>query len=278
MTLVSMFRLVVIGIALVCSSDAFASVTATHLAGPVTFGSPDQPWGKRRPVTDADRVAIRRYRSGHKQAIYSTRFADPATFKQDWDVVTDDNNNNSTFQSCRRPASVETSSVGLRLKTLIATDCHASWSTGYIASKAKYSYGFFEATMKIADITGMNNAFWLTTDDNFEIDVAEAQYPNYAHLALQYWPRDKDEKHAGIGWGAKFADNLSYGFHDMGMLWTPTDIIYEVDGEPVAAVRAAVKGRAAIRFSTTLGSWAGKVPEHPEGHNMVVQSVRVFAP
>jgi hypothetical protein len=28
---------------------------AAKLAGPVTWGSPDQPYGKRRPVTDADR-------------------------------------------------------------------------------------------------------------------------------------------------------------------------------------------------------------------------------
>jgi hypothetical protein len=46
---------------------------------------------------------------------------------------------------------VEVSNVGLKLKTMVATDCHHEWSTGYISSKANYSYGFFEATMKIAD-------------------------------------------------------------------------------------------------------------------------------
>jgi hypothetical protein len=39
--------------------------------------------------------------------------------------------------------------------------------------------------MKIADIKGMNNAFWMNTGnqpatgDYFEIDVSELQYPNY---------------------------------------------------------------------------------------------------
>jgi len=37
-----------------------------------------------------------------------------------------------------------------------------------ILVKAKYSYGFFEATMKIADVKGMNNAFWMTTEDHLD--------------------------------------------------------------------------------------------------------------
>ena len=81
------------------------------------------------------------------------------------------------YQSSGRPASVQVSSDGLKLRTLVATDRHHKWSTGYIASKAKYSYGFFEARMSIADIKGMNNAFWMNTDnypctaDHFEIEV-----------------------------------------------------------------------------------------------------------
>jgi beta-glucanase (GH16 family) len=175
--------------------------------------------------------------------------------------------------------------VGLRLKTLLATDCHHKWSTGYINSKAKYSYGFFEATMKIADIKGMNNAFWMTTEDylstgdHFEIDVSEVQYPNYAHIGLQQYPAkgNKNLKHTGMGWGAKFVDDLSSGFHDYGVLWTPMEMIFEIDGEPVAAVvtNNAVHGPTDIAFSSAL-LYAG-IPEHPEDHDMAVKSVRVFA-
>jgi beta-glucanase (GH16 family) len=175
---------------------------------------------------------------------------------------------------------VEASSVGLRLKILAASACRsASWSTGYIASKGKFGYGFFEARIKIADIRGLDNAFWLTSDDNFEIDVTETYYPSYMHLGLQYWPQAKNETHAGMGWGANFRDNLSYGFHDVGLLWTPTGMVYEVDGEPIAAVstHGAVRGPVTIRLSTALADWAGgKVPDHPEGHWMTVRSLHVF--
>ncbi|WP_315742112.1 glycoside hydrolase family 16 protein [Bradyrhizobium sp. SZCCHNR1075] len=243
------------------------------------WGSPDQPWGARRAVTAADRAAIAAYRSGRKAPIFSTNFSGTAELQADWNVVSDDNR---SLTACRGPASVEPSTAGLRLKTLLATDCRsARWSTGYIASKAKYGYGFVEARIKIADIKGVNNAVWLTTDDNFEIDIAEARYPNYVHLGLQYWPPNKTEQHAGMGWGASFAENLAYGFHDVGLLRTPTDMIYEVDGEPIAAVltHGAVRGPAAILISTALADWAGgKVPDHPENHGMVVQWLHVFAP
>jgi beta-glucanase (GH16 family) len=199
--------------------------------------------------------------------------------------VSDDNQWGS-FQSCRRPANVAASSAGLRLKTLLASDCHHKWSTGYINSKGKYGpYGFFEATMKIADIKGMNNAFWMTTEDqpeigdHFEIDVSEVQYPSYDHIGLQQYPTkgNKAVKHTGMGWGLTFVDDLSSDFHDYGVLWTSTEMIFEIDGDPVAAVvtNNSVKSPSDIAFSTAL-IYAG-IPAHPEGHDMMVQSVRVFA-
>ena len=251
--------------------------SAATLKGPVTWGSPDQPWGKRRAVTAADRAAIAAYRSGQKRPVFSTDFTKPAELAADWTLESDDN---PDLKSCRRPESVEASSAGLRLKTLVASNCRtAHWSTGHIASKAKYGFGFFEARMKIADIQGLNNAFWITTDDNFEIDVAEATYPSYIHIGLQYWPHNNTETHAGMGWGASFVDNLAYGFHDVGLLRTPNDMVFEIDGQPIAAVvTQSVKAPAAIRFSTALGDWAGgKVGDHPEGHWMAVQSFRAFA-
>ncbi|HZR34931.1 MAG TPA: glycoside hydrolase family 16 protein, partial [Nevskia sp.] len=252
---------------------------AATLAGLPTWGSPDQPWGTRRPVTAADRAAIAAYRSGKTAPVLWTGLTRPAELQADWSLGRDDN---PTLKSCRRPDSVEASSAGLKLKTLLADDCRtARWSTGHIASKVKYGYGFYEARIRIADIKGVDNAFWLTTDDNFEIDVTETYYPSYMHLGLQYWPYNGSEKHAGMGWGLNFIDNLSSGFHDVGLLWTSTGLVYEVDGEPVAAVttHGRVIGPAVIRLSTALADWAGgKVPDHPEGHGMTVQSLRVFAP
>jgi len=69
------------------------------------------------------------------------------------------------------------------------------------------------------------------------------------------------------------------GFHDYDVLWTPSEIIFEVDGDPVGVImtRGVIVGAADIRFSSALGDWAGKASGNPIGHDMVVQSVRVFA-
>ena len=55
-------------------------------------------------------------------------------------------------------------------------------------------------------------------------------------------------------------------------------MIFEMVGEPVAAVvtNNAVHGPTDIAFPSAL-IYAG-IPGHPEDHDMVVQSVRLFAP
>jgi len=246
------------------------------LAGPLTFGSPDQPYGVRRPVTEADRTAISNYRSGRRQPVFATNFGDTADFQKDWVAVEDDK---PDLLSCRRAANALPSTAGLKLATRVASDCRDKWSTAHIASTAKYSYGYFETSIKIADIDGMNNAFWVTSDDNYEVDPDEIHYPNLDHIAVHHWPpKGAGEKPSSMGYNAKLSQNLSAGFHDYGLLWTPTDLIFAVDGEPIAAIRTggAIKGPLTLRYSTALAEWAGKVPAHPEGHDMMVRSLRVI--
>jgi hypothetical protein len=279
----STFSSVFILLLVLSLSPAFAA----HPLGPATWGSPDQPYGARRPVTASDRALIQSYRSGAKKPVYSTNFTDRAELEANWVLMSDDN-----YQLCRRPENVEVSSAGLRLKILPATNCRRNlkWTTGSIQGKAGYQYGFFEARMKIADIKGMNNAFWMNTGnqpatgDYFEVDICECQYPNYDHISLQQYPAKTAQgvalsnvKHTGIGWGVKFADDLSKDFHDYGVLWTPKEMIYEVDGEPLAAVvtNNSANAPASVMFSSAA-IYAG-IPDHPEGHDMFVRSLRIFA-
>ncbi|MDR3439281.1 glycoside hydrolase family 16 protein [Telmatospirillum sp.] len=257
-------------------APVWAQDAPATLAGPLTFGSPDQPYGIRRPVTDADRAAIQSYRSGRKTPVFSTTFTDPVEFRTNWDTIEDDK---PDLLSCRRAANAVPSNIGLRLETKIATDCHNKWSTAHIASKARYSYGYFETSLKIADIDGMNNAFWVTSDDNYEVDPDEIHYPNFDHIAVHFWPpKGAAEKPSTMGYNAKLSQNLSAAFHDYGFLWTPMDLIFAVDGEPIAAIRTQglIRGPMTLRYSTALANWAGKVPDRPEGHPMSVRSLRVF--
>jgi hypothetical protein len=67
------------------------------------------------------------------------------------------------------------------------------------------------------------------------------------------------------------------GFHNYGVLWTPTEMIFEVDGEPVAALVAnnAVKGPHRCRFFQRAYLCRHTGPSG--GHDMVVKSPRNFA-
>jgi hypothetical protein len=239
----------------------------------LTWGNPDQPWGARRPMTDADRKAITLYRSTDIQTVYATNFDDPQKLSAEWLFQSDD-----YLQSCRRPENVVATPGGLQLRTRIATDCKAKWSTGYIISKQHYGFGFYEATIKTADIDGLNNAFWLVTEDHFEIDAAELHFPNISRMTLHNNNKIDGGFPPAVGFDSRFSHYFYSQFHDIGVLWTPTDIVWEVDGEPVAAIRTnnSIHGSTDIRLSTALMDYAGKIPDHPEGHHMYVKSLRVL--
>jgi hypothetical protein len=272
---------IVAGIAVACTFAAWwhgAAFAATPL-GPATWGNPDQPWGVRRHVNQADRARLAVYRSGKKHTVIETHFT-PSEIQAQWSLQSDDN---PGLKSCRRPGNVAATSSGLVLRTLTAADCKARWSTGFAISRARQKYGFFEAAIKIANISGMNNAFWLVTDDHFEIDVAEVHYPNDVRLTLHNnnnWDTDKNDRNHAVGFDSRFRDDLSGTFHDYGVLWTATEIVFEIDGEPTAAIttKGSITGAADVRFSTALADWAGKMPDHPEGHDMLIKSLRVFEP
>jgi hypothetical protein len=239
--------------------------------GTATWGSPDQPFGRRRPVTAADKAALSLYRSGKISASFSANFGSPAELASDWVIQSDDN---SFLKSCRTPASVTVNGNGLILKTMAVTGHKSPWSTGYVYSNFKQRYGYFECRMKAAHGEGINNAFWLTTDDTFEIDITEVKYPSYSHMNLHHWK----PIHQAVGFGQTFTDNLSYGYHDYAVLWTPQSLVFAIDGEAVAAMDIAdsIKGDATIRLSTALADFAGKIPANPVGLNMAVKYVHVY--
>ena len=242
----------------------------------LTWGNPDQPWGVRRSVTDADRKAVALYRSGNIQPVYATNFDDQQKLSADWLFQSDD-----YLKSCRRPENIVAAPGGLQLRTRVATNCKAKWSTGFIISKQHYKFGYFEAEIKAADIDGLNNAFWLVTEDHYEIDIAELHFPNINRMTLHNnnnWATEKNDALHAVGFDSRFSQDFFRSDHTLGVLWTPTDVIYVVDGEPVAAIRTnnSIQAAADIRFSTALMDYAGKVPDHPEGHSMFVKSLRVL--
>jgi beta-glucanase (GH16 family) len=98
-------------------------------------------------------------------------------------------------------------------------------------------------------------------------------------MTLHNRTRTADHQSVAVGFDGRFSNNFYAAYHDIGVLWTPTDIVFEVDGKAVAAISTdnSIHGKADIRFSTAAMDYAGKVQEHPEGHPLSVRSLRVYS-
>jgi hypothetical protein len=108
--------------------------------------------------------------------------------------------------------------------------------------------------------------------------ITELHFPNISRMTLHNNNSDWEKKLHSVGFDSRFSHYFYSQFHHIGVLWTPTDIVYEVDGEPVSAIRtnSSIHGKTDIRFSTALMDYAGKIPDHPEGHHMYVKLLRVL--
>ncbi len=256
--------------------------------GPATWGSPDRTWGKRRQPTAEDKKRIDAFRNPARRPDFTTPFNDPAELKSDWLLKSDDV---ASLLSCRRPENISVKTGVLKLRTEVATDCDKRWSTGTMWSAFKQRYGFIEASIKATSCTGINNAFWIVTDDGFEIDIAEIHYPgtvrttlhnhNDYQLVKSHSNNDNDwtgGKSDSVGFNNTFKDNFSNGYHYYGVLWTPKEIIFEIDGEPINVIvtNGAIKSGGDIRFSTAVMPYAGKIPVHPENHDMTVNRLHIY--
>ncbi len=65
------------------------------------------------------------------------------------------------------------------------------WTTGNICTKkTDFKYGYYEARMKYAAATGLNNSFWFVNsaslENSYEIDVNEGHYPNIINTNRHY--------------------------------------------------------------------------------------------
>lgn len=98
----------------------------------------------------------------------------------------------------------------------------------------------------------------------FSTNFADPAELRYDHIGLEQYPaKGNNLKHTGMGWGAKFMDDLSSAFDDYGVLWTPTEMIFEKQWRTPSRVviNHAVEGPTDVAFSSAL-IYVG-VPDHP---------------
>lgn len=107
------------------------------------------------------------------------------------------------------------------------------YASGIITSYGKFdqAYGYAEMRAKVPKGQGFWPAFWLyTMNPNFsdEIDVMEilGRAPNTVHMTHHFWKVDHLGQHGSSYTGPDFSQD----FHTYGVYWSPTQLIWYVDG------------------------------------------------
>lgn len=109
------------------------------------------------------------------------------------------------------------------------------FTSGMMSTHKKFSqeYGRFEIRCRVPKGKGTWPAFWLLPEPKRwppEIDVLEilGHQPDKVHMTLHY--RDADGKHKSHG-GSWTGPDFSADFHEFAVEWSPTNIIWFVDGK-----------------------------------------------
>jgi beta-glucanase (GH16 family) len=152
------------------------------------------------------------------------------------------------------------------------------WTTALISTRDfSQEYGYFEARIRYNAASGLNNAFWLDAASpipvHFEIDVNEGHYPSQVNMTLHNWAG----KHTQTGASFVAHDGLSLEYHLYGLLWTPEQLTWFMDGKAIHTEPASqVRGKMRILVSTAVLPWAGTVSDTLDGTSMDIDWVHVY--
>ncbi|MEM1166113.1 MAG: family 16 glycosylhydrolase [Planctomycetota bacterium] len=184
------------------------------------------------------------------------------------------------IMSSRWPENVEVREGFLRLLTRKESRGGRVWTTGNIWTREfMQQYGYFEARLRCGAATGLNNAFWLMTDNSrddpvhFEIDMTEARHPNQNLVSVHDWAgRHHVDSELMIT-----EESTSDHFHVYAAEWTPTEITFYFNGRRVRTVEHDYcREPSRVRLSSAVGAFAGTVTDALDGTAMEVDYVRVF--
>lgn len=146
-------------------------------------------------------------------------------------------------------------------------------STGFIKSKQKFLYGYFEAEVKLMDAPWVSG-FWMTNVDKdwwTEIDICEnapgVEYNRHdlnSNIHVFKAPKEQGDVKKHFSRTAKyyFPEELQKEYHVWGLEWTPEFIRFYIDG---ILFREAENTHwhqpLEINFNCESNKWFGALPD-----------------
>ena len=158
---------------------------------------------------------------------------------------------------------------------------------GCIATQGKFehAFGYYVARMQLQKQPGHWSAFWLTCDgvrkignegrDGSEIDIMEKPWLDETINHAVHW--DYGQPKSSAGTHVKVAGVME-GFHTYGLLWTPDEYVFYVDGRETWRTKAGgvCQVPVYILLSDEIGKWAGDIAEAELPDHFLVDYVRVY--
>jgi beta-glucanase (GH16 family) len=149
------------------------------------------------------------------------------------------------------------------------------YASGMLESNFTQTYGYFEMRAQLPQGQGLWPAFWLLGPQNKEIDVLEGLGSdtrtayNAVHSPIE----------PALG-NASF-NPYATGFHTYGLMWTPQNLTYYVDGAPVWQTATPADMNSPMHLIVNLavgGNWPGS----PDGTtpwpaNLQIDYVHAYA-
>ena len=158
---------------------------------------------------------------------------------------------------------------------------------GCIATQGKFdhAFGYYVARMQLQKQPGHWSAFWLTCDgvrkignagrDGSEIDIMEKPWLDDTINHAVHW--DYGQPKSSAGTHVK-VPGVMEGFHTYGLLWTPEEYVFYVDGQETWRTKAGgvCQVPVYILLSDEIGKWAGDIAKAKLPDQFLVDYVRVY--
>lgn len=161
---------------------------------------------------------------------------------------------------------------------------------GMIQTKENFLFGYYEARIKFEMETGAWGAFWIMynhfsrigeregdpREDGVEIDIAEFVPKDNRYICHNLHWNGYKQYHQSVGSGPLLNGRLN-GYHTYGLLWTPEEYIFYIDGKETWRTSAAMSHVPEyVILSTEIEDkgWAGDIP--PDGYGSFAETRNIM--
>lgn len=208
---------------------------------------------------------------------FHDEFDGPTLDEAVWFVY--DNDTGPEVLNVRMRANIEQRGDGiLRIQNKKQSLLGKSFTAGMMETKTyRQKYGYFEARIKLAPVSGLDQAFWirnkvpLNDPRHYEIDTVEAYFPNTIGTTLHQQGLQTIMK------SQRVAVDLSQEYHTYSVSWNPTTVVYYMDGREVdRKSHTKANDEGLMILSSSVMGWAGPVTDKIHGTTMLVDWVRSY--